>query len=247
MRLLIIDIETSPNLAHVWGMWNQNVGKNQLLEPTHMMSFAAKWVGEEKVFYYSEYHHGREKMVRAAHKLLSEADAVIHYNGKRFDVPHLHREFLLLGLLPPAPFKQIDLYEIVKKVFEFPFNSLAYVSKALGLAGKVETGGHELWIECLGKSKKAWQKFKEYNIQDVVLLEPMYFMLLPWIPSHPSWGAHSDADVCPNCGSSELVREGYAYTAMGRFQRYHCADCGRWSRSNKRIGGTKVANIAASG
>jgi DNA polymerase elongation subunit (family B) len=247
LRLLIIDIETSPNLAHVWGMWQQNVGKNQLLEPTHMMCFAAKFVGEEKVHFYSEYHHGREKMVRAAHKLLSEADAVIHYNGKRFDIPHLHREFLLLGLFPPAPFKQIDLLEVVKRQFEFPFNALAYVSKALGLPGKVDTGGHELWIACLNNSKKAWNQMKAYNIQDVVLLEPMYLMLLPWIPSHPSWGAYEGEDVCPNCGSSQLVREGYAYTAMGQFQRFHCADCKRWSRSNKRVGGTKVANIPASG
>jgi hypothetical protein len=247
MKLLIIDIETTPNLAHVWGMWNQNIGKNQLLDPTHMMSFAAKWVGEDKVFFYSEYHHGREKMVRAAHTLLSEADAVIHYNGKRFDVPHLHREFLLLGLLPPAPFKQIDLLEVVKKQFEFPFNALAYVSKALGLEGKAETGGHELWISCMAGSKKAWNKMKEYNIQDVVLLEPMYQMLLPWIPGHPSYGAMTGEDVCPACGSDQLVREGYAYTTVGKFQRWHCAECGKWSRSSKRVDHTTITQVAASG
>jgi chromosome partitioning protein len=32
LKVLLLDIETSPNLAHVWGIWQQNVGLSQLLE-----------------------------------------------------------------------------------------------------------------------------------------------------------------------------------------------------------------------
>ncbi len=54
MKILTIDIETSPNLAHVWGLWNQNVGLPQLLEPTQMISFAAKWYETKSVQFYSD-------------------------------------------------------------------------------------------------------------------------------------------------------------------------------------------------
>ena len=30
MKKLVIDCETSPNLAYIWGLWNQNVGLNQI-------------------------------------------------------------------------------------------------------------------------------------------------------------------------------------------------------------------------
>jgi hypothetical protein len=247
MRLLILDIETAPNVSYAWDTWNTTLGSHLLITSKHMMCFAAKFVGEEKVYFYSEYHHGTDKMVKGLHKLLDQADAVIHYNGKKFDMPHCNTEMLKLGLQPPSPYKQIDLYQVISKNFELTYNSLDFVLKTLGYEGKVSTGGFDLWLLCMAGNKKAWARMKEYNIGDVVKLEPLYFNLLPWIPSHPSWGAHTGEDVCPNCGSSNLVREGYAYTAMGQFQRFHCGDCGRWSRSNKRIGGTRVANIAASG
>ena len=31
MKILMIDIEVSPNTAHVWGIYDQNISINQLL------------------------------------------------------------------------------------------------------------------------------------------------------------------------------------------------------------------------
>lgn len=244
MKRLIIDIETAPNLAYVWETWNVNVNKETLLDPKHMLCFAAKWYREDKMFFYSENKHGTERMVGEAHKLLSQADAVIHFNGRRFDVPHLQTEFLKIGSLPPSPFKQIDLYEVVKKQFEFPYNSLSYVTRALGLPHKVETGGFQLWLDCIKGDKKAWKQMEFYNRNDVEILEPLYDLLLPWIPNHPSFGAMYGGDMCPSCGGLDLVREGFAYTAVGKFQRYHCGDCGKWSRATKRVDGTGITHVA---
>ena len=36
-----------------------------------------------------------EQMVSRVHGLLDDADVVCHYNGKKFDIPTLNREFLL--------------------------------------------------------------------------------------------------------------------------------------------------------
>lgn len=247
LKILCIDIETTPNLAHVWGLWEQNIGLTQLREATTMMCFAAKWVGEKNVFFYSGYKNGHQEMVQKAYDLLNEADVVMHYNGKRFDVPHLNREFLNQGLTPPAPFKQIDLMQVVKKQFKFPSYKLDYVSKYLGLAGKTKHAGHQLWVDCMNGVPSAWTKMKSYNKQDVRLLEQMYEFLRPWITTHPNYTLHgemnTDADTCPVCGSQSLKPQGFAYTQMGKYQRYQCAECGKWSRSSKRAGFVSIREV----
>lgn len=238
-RILTIDIETSPNLAHVWSLWGQNVSLNQLRESGDILCFAAKWHGEKKVLFYSVHHDGYDAMVRAAHELLTEADIVVTYNGIKYDIPWLNRIFVESGMEPPAPFKQVDLCQVVKRQFKFPSNKLDYVVQRLRLGAKTAHTGHQLWVDVLAGKAKAWALMKKYNIQDVVVTEKLYDKLLAWIPNHPNLGVYTgEADICPNCGSDDLKREGWAYTAASKFQRHSCRDCGKWSRSNKKTGDT---------
>ena len=183
-------------------------------------------------------------MLKEIHKLLDEADVVIHYNGKKFDIPTLNKEFLLHGLTPPAPYKQIDLLKEVRSNFKFISNKLDYVAQALKLGQKVKHKGHQLWVDCMAGKEDAWQQMEEYNIQDVELLEKLYDSLKPWIKSHPNHGLYGevfDSHVCPNCSSGKLRRRGYAYSNTYRYQRYQCTDCGKWSRGAKSLG-PKVEN-----
>ncbi len=245
MRILCIDIETSPTAAYIWSLWDQHVGINQILTPTEVICFAAKWLGEKKMFFYSVPKHGREEMVLQAHRLLDEADAVMHYNGKRFDVPHLNREFLLAGLKPPSPFVQIDLCDVAKRQFRFVSNKLAHVSVELGLEGKIDTNGFELWRDCMMGDKAAWKLMEKYNKQDVQLLEDLYGKLQPWIPGHPSRTLYDGITGCPVCGGEHLQKRGFAYTPTAQFQRYQCQDCGAWLRAGKRDRGVDLRRIAA--
>jgi RNase_H superfamily len=230
-KIVTLDIETSPALADVWRLWDQNVSLNQLHEVSRVICFAAKWYGEPKVEFYSEHHHGHEEMVSQAYRIMDEADAMIHYNGKKFDTKHLNREIALQIGAPPAPFKQIDLYNVVKAKFAFMSNKLEHVARQFGLGGKAQTGGHELWTRCLLGETKAWNQMKKYNIQDVVLTEKLYDKLLPWIDGHPNWNIFSeDGDLCPNCGGDDLQSRGYSTTNIGKYRRYRCLGCGRWSQ-----------------
>jgi predicted nucleic acid-binding Zn ribbon protein len=180
-RILIIDIEVAPALAEVWGLWDQRIGLNQIMRDPYMLCFAAKWYGDPRLMYFSTHHDGREAMVTAARDLMTEADVLVHYNGAQYDVPHLKREIALAGLTPPSPFKQIDLYRVAKREFRWISNKLQYVSTQLGLGGKAETGGHELWTQCVAGDPSAWSTMRKYNKQDVVLTEQVYSKLLPWI------------------------------------------------------------------
>lgn len=234
MKILVLDIETSPNLAWVWGMWDQNVGINQLVESQTVLCFAAKWLDGKKVHFYSEHHDGREAMIQAAWDLLEEADCVIHYNGKGFDIKHLHREFLLAGLAPPAPHRDIDLLTVCRGRFKFPSNKLDYVAQALGLGKKVKHAGMELWIGCMQGDKKSWATMKKYNIGDITLTEDLYYALRPWIKNHPHAGIFTgDPTSCPNCGSTDLMKNGWAATNTATYQRYRCK-CGANMRGAKK-------------
>jgi DNA polymerase elongation subunit (family B) len=244
MKVLTIDIETSPNLAHVWGLWQQNVGLSQLLDSGEVLCFAAKWHGSKQVMFYSTFHDGKEAMLDAAYSLLSDADVVVHYNGARFDIPHLNREFIEAGMEPPAPFAQVDLLKVVKRQFRFPSNKLDYVVQKLGLGAKESHTGHQLWVDCLAGSAKAWALMRKYNKHDVVITEKLYDKLGAWIPNHPSVNLYNEtADACPGCGSTHLQMRGYAYTKMSVFQRFVCVDCGKWSRSNKREMASNVVSL----
>jgi uncharacterized protein YprB with RNaseH-like and TPR domain len=213
-------------------LFKQNVGVEQLLESHDLLCWAAKWLDDSEVTFRSKYHDGYDRMVADMHKLLSEADAVITFNGKRFDIPHLNRCFLLAELGPPSPYKQIDLLDTMKGRFRFASNRLKHLSKEILNDSKREHEGHTLWIKCLNNDAEAWDTMREYNIHDVTLTEKLYNVLVPWIVGHPNRGAYTSSSepTCPRCGSTRLTKQGFAYTTLSRFQQYKCLHCKGWSR-----------------
>ena len=131
MRVLAIDIETRPMTVLAWGLWSQDIGINQIVEPTSMLCFAAKFIGEKEMYCASDFYDGHDAMVQKAWQLLDDADVLLTYNGHKFDLPHLRREFVEADLRPPSPCREIDLYSAVKREFKFPSAKLQYVSTAL--------------------------------------------------------------------------------------------------------------------
>ncbi|UOF80622.1 polB [Caudoviricetes sp.] len=237
MKLLLLDIETAPHLATVWGLWNQNIHLPQIAEAGYVLCWAAKWLGSDTVMFDSVYNNAPDEMLRNIHTLLDEADAVIHYNGSKFDIPTLNKEFLIYGFAPPSPVKQIDLLRVARNQFKFPSNKLDYVAQALNLGKKTEHIGHELWIKCMANNPSAWKMMEEYNKNDVILLEKVYGKLKPWIKGHANHSLHSDDSfVCPNCGGNSYQKRGFYFTHNCKYQRYQCNGCKTWFRATKNIG-----------
>lgn len=234
MRLLLLDIETAPNIAHVWGLWQQNVAINQLIDSGYVMCWAAKWYGESEIAFDSIHRSKPLKMLKGIHKLISECDAVVHYNGKSFDIPTLNKEFIVHEMPPPPPYKQIDLCQVAKATFRFPSNKLEYIARTLGLGEKTKHEGHELWVKCMNNNPEAWGRMEEYNRNDVALLESVYERMRPWVRVHPNHGLYDEPGipVCPKCGSGHLQRRGFARTALHKYARYQCKDCGSWTRES---------------
>jgi predicted RNA-binding Zn-ribbon protein involved in translation (DUF1610 family) len=232
MRILLLDIETAPTLAMVWGLFKQNVALDQIQKPGYTLCWSAKWLGSKETEFGSLKQDGLRRMLRRVHKLIDEADALVTYNGTTFDLPTLNAEFLKLGMKPPSPVKHIDLLQTTKKEFRLVSRKLDFVAKMLGVGQKVKHKGMALWIGCMANDAESWGLMEEYNRQDVHLLEHVYHKLLPWIKSHPNHGVYSPSSVpqCPNCGSADLQRRGMARTQVNAYYRFQCKGCGTWTR-----------------
>lgn len=244
MKILLLDIENAPPGWFAFKSRRQYLGAKQQREKGQIICAGAKWLGKPGFIFNSILNPGDGQMITNTWELLDEADAVIHYYGRRHDIPHLNREFWKLGLGPPSPYKQIDLYYVVKQNFALDFYSLDYVAKTFGIKGKRDSGGLDALLACRDGDPDAWRKIERYNKQDVVLLEQLYWALRPWIRSHPSHGALLGADMCPKCGSGKLERRGFHCTQSGKYQRYRCTNCGSWSRDSKRLDGTGIVEAA---
>jgi len=146
-RILYLDLETSPNLAHVWGLWQQNIAISQLEEHTHVICFGARWAGTKTVIFKSVHHDGRKAMLDELHHLMDEADIVVGWNSQAFDVKHIRRELLEAGYTPPSPWRDLDLMKVVKQQFKMPSNKLDYVAQLLGVGSKTKHTGFQLWLE----------------------------------------------------------------------------------------------------
>ncbi len=245
-RTLFLDIETRPSLAYVWDLWDQNIGINQIVEAGEMFSFSAKWLhdsGEDSVMYFDS-RQDKESMVRAAWELMDACDVLVTYYGTKFDRKHLNTEFIKHGFPPPSPSKDVDLKLIVAKRFKFPSNKLQYVSTALGLPGKIDHEGFDLWRRCMENDDEAWEKMCEYNKQDTVLLEELYNILLPWIPNLPNKNLYDGFGSCPACCSTmKMIDAGFYHTKMSKYPQFQCPHCKSFFRSSRRIEGMEIQGV----
>lgn len=238
-RILTIDIETAPAIVYSFGLRNQNHSIDQIIQSPYVLCFAAKWHDEDEVMFFK----GDSTMVLEAHRLLDEADVVVHFNGNSFDVPHLNREMWLLGLPPYSPFQPIDLLKVARKQFRFISNKLDHLVQEAGLGHKLHHSGFKMWPQVMNGDPEAWELFEEYNKTDVVLTEALYDKMLPWIPGHPNVLLYNELPgqiACPTCGSGDFQQRGTRQLATGIYQQYQCNTCGAWFRDTKRRDGSTV-------
>lgn len=232
-KILFLDIEWKPTKAYVWQPWQENITPEKIIEHGGLLCVGLKWANDKKVTIFSEWEHGHDVMVKKTHEMLSEAEAVVTYNGDKFDLKKLEGEFLLAGLPPPPTPTSIDVLKAVKK-FGFFMNRLGFVAPFLGLGGKLEHEGMSLWIKVIDGNTLAQKKMGKYCAQDVLLLEKLYKKIRPYIRNHPRT-KKTTGHVCGACGSKNIQSRGFRYTKMFRIQRIQCKECGSWS-DGKREG-----------
>lgn len=233
-KILIIDIEWAPALVYTFDMWNSNASPDKVIDHGGMLCFSAHWEGTKEFMFYSLWDDGREGMAKAALDLLSEADAVVTYNGDKYDLPKITGEILLAGLTPPPPCTSIDLLKTVKK-FGFNMNRMAYIAPLLGVGSKMKHEGFDLWKRVMDGDPVAQKKMRRYCIQDVRITSRLYKKIRPFIKTHPYLG--EGRDKCPACNSKKTQKRGFTRTRFFKTQRNQCQSCAHWFLTTR----TKVA------
>ena len=237
-KILILDIETAPLKAFVWGIWNVNVQLGQIETDWFCLTWAAKWLFEDKVYSgcvtpKEAVNQDDKRMIKGIWELVNQADLVIAHNGERFDMPKLNTRFLIHGFNPPLPYQQIDTLKHIRRNFGFTSNKLDYVNQLLNLERKKETS-FELWRNCYNGDKQALDQMLDYNVQDVRILEETYLRIRPWIKPHPNMGLFildEQQSRCPTCGSADLKEQGKHYnTTANTYELVRCSNCGAASR-----------------
>lgn len=244
-RILLLDIETFPDVAYVWGAYDQNA--IAIKEHWYIISYAYRWYGKEKVVCRTLYDTDSptdDVLVQEIYGLMNDADIIVAHNGIDFDVKKINARLIVNGMKPPSPYKVVDTKRAIKRVAGFSSNKLDWLCRQLGLGRKIEHEGFPLWQACAEKNDPAaWKKMAKYNKHDVVLLDELYTLISPWI-RQPNF---TTGLVCvnPACQSTDLENRGYSRSATRMYRRFVCRTCGKWSQTtiSERDGKAMVRGI----
>jgi len=229
IRMLTYDIETSLVEAQLWGSGKQYVGHDSIITETQIITVAWKWIGDNEVKHlkWNMKKRNDRELVEEFLKEYNSADMVIGWNNNSFDNKIVHSRAMKYGLEVNTLVKSYDIMRQAKKVFRLPSYSMAYVSRYLGLAGKLSYGGGiKMWKDIQWGTKKSAKKAMKvmiaYNVQDVALTEEIYYKLRPYLGNVIHMGALQGKNktlTCPHCGGDHIKLHKTSVTAAGTIQR----------------------------
>lgn len=245
-RILVLDIETSPALAWTFSLFKTTIGIHQIEVPTRVMSWAAMWHGDDgPVDFGAEWQRGGKAWVKRLHKMMMEADAVAHWNGDSFDLPHLNKLFREHGLDYLPPIASIDVMKHFRRQYRYMSNKLDWIAQELLQDRKETHSGFQLWLDVLRGNAEARAKMESYNKHDVELTDQILKEVYAELRTFPDANLYAEGgDGCPRCGSLNVQRRGHSYTKIGKYPRFWCKDCKGWSKSAKSEGLAVLRGIA---
>lgn len=232
------DTEWSPATTYTWTSRPKYLPNDMLVEEARLLCYGAKYLGKKTVVV--DERIGRKEMLVQLRDWLDTVDLLISYNGQAFDTKKVNSEFMREGITPPAPYKEVDLYRVIRQNSSFYSGKLAFIGDALVGETKVPTGGFDLWRGVMAGDEASWRKMRRYQKGDVDLLEKLFEVLKPWIRMpHPV--TDKSGLVCRNCGGTHLQSRGTSKTLQGEYPRFQCVGCGAWMRGPQRtaVGDTR--------
>lgn len=182
-RVLLVDIETKPKKSWHWGVWQQNLPQNMMIEDGAILSWSAKWIGEDGISYKDQRGNEKnllndKKLLKPLVQLMKKADIIIWQNGDGFDYGEINNRIAEHGLDVPERYKTIDTKKIAKRHLRLPWYSLAYMTERFNKKYKKqahkEFPGFDLWDQVMKGNRKAWQCMKKYNEFDVLSMEELF-------------------------------------------------------------------------
>jgi hypothetical protein len=250
-KVLILDIETLPILARVWGLRDQNIAPNQVLRDGFIVAWAAKWYEDKYGRVYGPHNKlvyldqrklkipikNERFLMKPLWDMIDEADIILGQNSNAFDIKKINTGFFDTGLPKPSDFNKTDVYLVNKKHFSHSSNKLEFITKKYCTKyKKLNHGkypGQELWNAIEVGDQAAWREMEVYNKHDVLATEEYYSLIQGWDDSiNANYFTGVEKIVCIQCGADDFKKQGFFHSASGgKFQRFRCLKCGRPTRS----------------
>ena len=242
-KILLLDIETSPNEGLFWQMYSEINNIEQITKPWAILTWSAKWLYEPKIFsgVVSPKDATDRKdgsIIQGLWNLLDDADVTVAHNNKKFDNRRMNARFVLNGLPKPSPYFVVDTLTESRKQFDHVSHKLDYLATIYLTQRKTHTD-FSLWKRCIGagydenEQSIALSEMLAYNKSDVTGLEEIYLHTRPYMTNHPNMALYGDFDgtVCKHCLSENVVEDGYYVTPANKYIALRCKDCGSLGRS----------------
>ena len=246
----VFDIETSPYWGTYYDEWK--VGNIVWREKdSFIMSFAITELnsGKVKVFALPDYKEWKEgfckhckhldsdnideSLIKDLWEYFNKSITLIGHNIDRFDIRRVNARFLKYGLTPPSPYQTIDTYKKHKQVADSGGNSLNNITQYYKIGKKLETEKN-IARKCLEGDMQAWEQFKKYNTQDVVINEKLFLKERGWYKNIPNMNLQQGTLFnCSKCGSEHMKKENYFKTKVVIYEAWNCLNCGGWSQGDR--------------
>jgi hypothetical protein len=240
-KILIFDEETLPLKCFTWGIWDQNISHECIINDWVLLGWSAKYLFDSVIMSdiltpIEAVNRDDLRITKSLWDIINDADILVGHNIKGFDIPSFQTRCLFHKLNPPSFSRPIDTLEISRKNFRFSSNKLDSICGTLNLDRKRKTD-MDLWIRCDRGDPEALLEMQTYNKNDVHIAEDYYVEVRPWVQSHPNMGIYDDNDgtVCRICGGSHLTENGFYYTNVSKFVSLRCDDCGALNRKAENL------------
>lgn len=231
-KFLFIDCETSPVTGTAWGIYEQDLLWHEMGE---ILMMGYMWGGEKRAHILSQRQYdgwtknrSRERrLMEDIFNVLDEADVVIGYNAKKFDIKQINARFAKYGMIEPSGYHALDPLQMIKRSMTFPSHKLEDMAEYLKIGHKVQTGGKYLWKRCMEGDMDAWAHMEMYCKNDVVLVKDVYERLKGWDKSVFNYNFYTRvALACKKCGSKDMKSRGRKFFRSGFRRDWLCTRCG---------------------
>lgn len=183
-KVLIFDLETSPNIVFSWNIGNKiSLSMDNIIDERKIICIGYKWLGEKETHCVNFNINNQEDkwMLIEFAKVLNSAEYILGHNIDAYDLKFLRSRCIKHKIQINPKFNSIDTLKEAKKQFRFNSNKLDYLAQFLGLGAKIHTE-YNLWKEIiLNKSQDSLNKMIEYCKHDVDLTEQVYTKLEPFL------------------------------------------------------------------
>jgi|GEM_PF-445223 len=231
-KRLFFDIETSPNIVASWRVgYNLQIGPDNILQERAIICICYKWANESKVHSLTWNRGDDKQMIIDFVEIMNSADEIIGHNSDKFDVKWVKTRALIHGIDHLPSYQTVDTLKLARSNYLFNSNKLDYIGQVLGVGKKMDAGGFKTWKSIfIDHDEKALDKMVKYCKIDVIRLQQIYDKMNPHTKhkTHVAVALGKSNLDCPNCGSNNVLEQGFRYLATGTKRRKkQCKDCGK--------------------